>query len=227
MDIQNGYFGKLPDRADFVIGRCPEGFLRHWEPFLMKGLAQSRQDLGSAWEETYMTMPVWRFWLVPEIEGGTMRDAVAGALMPSVDKVGRKFPLTVASPARTGDDNGRPEEAWYDRVETVLLDVLDEESSLQAFQQAVATLEDPSAVSADDPSLAYSTLAAAPETDGKIQSFFWCRAGDQFFGFQCSGLPDAEAFRWLLLPEEHGEDTSESETAGHTHGRYHPEDNRT
>ncbi len=32
-----GYFGKLPARADFVIGQCPAGFLKSWEAFLMTG----------------------------------------------------------------------------------------------------------------------------------------------------------------------------------------------
>jgi len=58
-------------------------------------LAQSREMLGDAWLDTYLTSPVWRFALAPAVCGGA---AVAGLVVPSVDRVGRYFPLTVVWP---------------------------------------------------------------------------------------------------------------------------------
>ena len=221
-----GYFGKLPARADFVIGQCPAGFLKSWEAFLMTGLAQSRLDLGAGWEEAFMTMPVWRFWLLHSSEGDEPVQAVAGAFMPNVDKVGRTFPLTLACDIRLEKQNGRPDETWYDRAEVILRDTLQEDASLEDFQQAVAGLETPLAVEASGKKGRDAELPTMPGTD-VLSSEFWCRAGEVGFEFSCAGLPDASAFRWLLLPESYAGSETRQDVAGNSHGRFHPEDHRT
>mgnify|MGYP000283051684 CR=1 FL=1 len=236
-DGGSGYFGKLPARADFVIGACPGGFLRLWEPFLIGGLAQSRLDLKDAWEEAYMTMPVWRFWLKPSGNGGGLATAVAGAFMPSVDRVGRQFPLTVVAPFGAGDERDEPAEDWYDDVEAVLLKALAEDAELSDFQEAVAGLAPP------EPGGNAGRYAQAPElavmegTSTVAGAGLHCRAGDGGYAFRCSGLPHPLAFRWLILPETYGaagdrrEGTGQPENgqeeAGTSCGLYDPEDNRT
>ncbi|MEE4012147.1 type VI secretion system-associated protein TagF [Roseibium sp. FZY0029] len=221
-----GYFGKLPARADFVTGQCPAGFLKSWEAFLMAGLAQSRQDLGAGWEEAFMTMPVWRFWLSPCTEGNDPVEPVAGAFMPNVDKVGRAFPLTLVSAVQSAQQDSRPAEDWYDRVEAILRDTLREEASLEAFQQAVARLETPLAVEVGGKKSSAAVLRAMPGSEA-VMSRFWCRAGDVGFEFSCAGLPEAGAFRWLLLPEAFAGTETPQEVAGNIHGRLLPEDHRT
>jgi type VI secretion system protein ImpM len=223
----SGYFGKLPARADFVIGHCPKGFLNLWEPFLMQGLAQSRQDLGDAWKEAYMTMPVWRFLIEPLAPSeGTLAQGIAGAFMPSVDKVGREFPLTLV--AGIGTQDGQAGSAWYGDAETILLGVLREEASLEAFQEAAAGMEPPSpATDTAEQAIEAPVLAAMPESDTRVRSRFWCRAGETEFAFACEGLPAAEAFRWLVLPEHYSAPADQETAAGDMHGRYHPEDHRT
>jgi type VI secretion system ImpM family protein len=221
-----GYFGKLPARADFVTGQLPAGFLRSWEAFLMAGLAQSRQDLGKEWEEAFMTMPVWRFWLRPCSEAVDSVEPIAGAFMPNVDKVGRAFPLTVVSPVQSTQQDSRPEEDWYDRVEAVLRDTLREEAGLEDFQQAVDHLEKPLAVEVGSKKGSEAELRAMPGSEAVV-SRFWCRAGEVGFEFSCAGLPDAGAFRWLLLPEDFNGAETPQEVAGNIHGRLLPEDHRT
>ena len=223
----SGYFGKLPDRADFVVGNCPEGFLKLWEPFLMRGLACSRLDLGSRWEEVYMTMPVWRFWLAPEEGNVAFVHSIGGAVMPSVDKVGRKFPLTIVAEADPSQKPERSSDDWFEDVEAALLGALDEDANFQGFKHVVSALSD--AVGAEKASHSTETnmLKADPGTMGKLTSAFWCRAGRETFAFSCSGLPAEEEFRWLLLPETFEAEKAENELAGQEHGRYHSEDHRT
>lgn len=227
MSGKKGYFGKLPDRADFVVGNCPTGFLNLWEPFLMKGLGSSRQLLGSRWEETYMTMPVWRFWLEPVDGSAPFTQAIGGALMPSVDKVGRKFPLTIAVASSPSENSERPSDDWFDEVEAVLLGALEEDASLKDFQKAVSELADISGSGGAKDLADGKSLAADAGTTEKINSLFWCRAGRQVFAFNCAGLPDETAFRWLLLPESFGAEEAGNKLVGKDHGRYHPEDHRT
>lgn len=223
----SGYFGKLPDRADFVVGNCPDGFLKIWEPFLMKGLAGSRLDLGSRWEETYMTMPVWRFWLVPGQDDGGLAQAVGGAVMPSVDRVGRKFPLTIAAAAKSTRGHERPSDDWFEEVETVLLGALDADQTLQGFQRSVTGLSEMNASDKHGQTSETGMLQASPETEDKLTSAFWCRAGRETFEFGCHGLPEASEFRWLMLPEAYEAEATGKNSAGQEHGRYHPEDHRT
>ncbi|ASP32610.1 type VI secretion system-associated protein TagF [Labrenzia sp. VG12] len=218
-----GYFGKLPARADFVIGQCPKGFLKLWEPFLLKGLSQSRLDLSDSWKEAYMTMPIWRFDVTLQDRAGPDPETrmVAGAFMPSIDRVGREYPLTVASDMNA--DQGAPPAHWYAAAEAVLLSALQEDGRFEDFQRAVAELPIPTG-EAGHVAGEWTELPAMAGTDTVTVSNFRSRGGDRDFVFACKGLPDAGAFRWLILPEQIPEG---QETAGVNHGRYHPEDHRT
>src|SRR5262245_46086044 len=91
--MASGLFGKLPAKRDFVSFAAPRAFLDRWEPWLQGSVATSRQHLGEAWAEAFRNAPIWRFWLGSAICGVP----VIGAFMPSIDAVGRYFPLTVFS----------------------------------------------------------------------------------------------------------------------------------
>ncbi|WP_422038813.1 type VI secretion system-associated protein TagF [Roseibium sp.] len=222
-----GYFGKLPDRADFVTGSCPDGFLKLWEPFLIHGLAQSRQELGGDWEDAYMTMPVWRFWMKPSVPDGLPSTCLAGALMPSVDRVGRKFPLTVVGSSEGYGDACRPSGAWYDSVEEVLLGALGEDATFKEFQEAISELAAPFEGAERDDESSCEHMEPAHATRDQVASRFWCQAGPRTYRFGCNGLPAPEAFRWLLLPEDFKAGSDDGKTAGQHHGRYQAEDHRT
>jgi type VI secretion system protein ImpM len=69
--------------------------------------------------------------------------AWAGILMPSVDKVGRYFPLTVASvvPEKAVPIGClRDGAAWYDEVERLALGLLDVSSCIEAFDAKLSAL---------------------------------------------------------------------------------------
>src|ERR1700733_5055101 len=93
--MEAGFFGKLPSHGDFVRRRVADDFVAGWDAWLQSCLAQSRETLGDKWLDTYLTSPVWRFALAPAVCGAA---AVAGILVPSVDRVGRYFPLTIVWP---------------------------------------------------------------------------------------------------------------------------------
>ena len=56
---------------------------------LRSAYRRSERSLGQVWLDHWLRSPIWRFWLGRRIAGRT----VVGALMPSVDGVGRYFPL--------------------------------------------------------------------------------------------------------------------------------------
>ena len=140
-----GFFGKLPGHGDFVTRALPADFIRRWDEWLQASLSASRQQLGDAWLEFYLTSPVWCFALSAGVCG---RAAVAGVLIPSVDRVGRYFPFTLACPL---PDACRPlglwrtAAAWYAAAEELALSALHEQASLAALLEGTLELGAPPA----------------------------------------------------------------------------------
>jgi type VI secretion system protein ImpM len=84
-----GFFGKLPARGDFVSAGLPRSFVGAWDAWLQGVLPTVLRSLADGWNDA----PVWRFHLRPGLCGA---DPVLGVLLPSRDRVGRCFPLTIA-----------------------------------------------------------------------------------------------------------------------------------
>ena len=92
--IDVGFFGKLPSHGDFLRRRVSDAFVGVWDGWLQECLAASRAELGDRWLDIYLTSPAWRF----VCAAGTCGPApVAGVMVPSVDRVGRYFPLTLVA----------------------------------------------------------------------------------------------------------------------------------
>ena len=122
-----GWFGKLPSHGDFLQRRAPERFLRVWDAWLQECIAHSRSQLGPDWLNAYLTSPVWRFFLSEGVAGAA---SYTGVLLPSVDRVGRYFPLTIFAelpadlPAMAVPIQGR---SWLRQVEELALAALESE----------------------------------------------------------------------------------------------------
>lgn len=132
-----GFFGKLVSHGDFVSRRLPDSFMQVWDTWLQHGLHASRETLGSAWLETYLTSPVWRF----ALNTGVVDElAWAGILMPSVDRVGRHFPLTIAASSKGQVGMLKwleNEKTWFDDLETLALSSLEPDFQLDDFDTAL------------------------------------------------------------------------------------------
>jgi type VI secretion system protein ImpM len=181
-----GLFGKLPARGDFVRGGLPGSFVAPWDAWLQRVLAASRARLAADWLPAWLEAPVWRFALAPGLCG---EDAVLGVMLPSVDRVGRYFPLTLAAlfaPATAGRgretvNDGAEAEAWLDGAEAAGRAALEQDASPE---QAVALLPEP------PPSHA---LAVAG-------SLWWSAGGPRVAParWQRPALPDANDFVAML-----------------------------
>lgn len=139
-----GFFGKLPGRGDFIGRHLPKSFIEPWDTWLQNAIAESRVQLGGIWRERYCTSPIWRFALGAGLCGPP---PYAGILMPSVDRVGRYYPLVIALPLQpawpllvlpaTAD-------AWFRQAEQLALAGLDlDRLDLDDFSRQVAALGEP------------------------------------------------------------------------------------
>lgn len=147
-----GWYGKLPALGDFASRRLPSEFVASWDRWLALSLASSREQLRDAWLAAYLTSPVWRFFLMPGALASGHKDGNAdgnadhkaggkacwsGVVMPSVDSVGRYFPLTIAAPFQAvpvRSDALADLWRWLGEIEQIALAVL-------RFDQPVTWLE--------------------------------------------------------------------------------------
>jgi type VI secretion system protein ImpM len=136
-----GFFGKLPCNGDFLQRRVPQLFLDAWDPWLQECVHESRKALQEKWLPTYLTSPLWRFVLPDSVCGS---GAYAGLLAPSVDRVGRYFPLTIVGQI---DITTNPLEfatqqlAWFDGLESLVIKAMEEPSlDLEWFDAQVVEL---------------------------------------------------------------------------------------
>jgi type VI secretion system protein ImpM len=216
-----GLFGKLPAKRDFIGANASRRFLDVWEPWLQAGVATSKQMLGPQWTEAYNRAPIWRFWLGVDFCG----EATIGAFMPSVDGVGRSFPLAIF--AGEGEDSLAPPELdpndeWCEAAELILLAALEPGALLEDIADRAATMPAPSLRPRSSPVAGLSELpeggVVARDIDRRIslaflaarrfghrrafasQSFWWTIGGQGFPPLALSevGLPPATRFADML-----------------------------
>jgi type VI secretion system protein ImpM len=162
-----GLYGKIPSKRDFISIVAPRHFLRVWEPWLAACLAESRAMLGEErWRRAFCEAPAWRFVLDAELFGSSF----VGVFTPSVDAIGRYFPLTLVAGEHEQVLFATPEtdrcQIWFDAAEEFLLSVPDAHLTREAID---AGLEALSAASLEPPS-----ADAYPEA----KSFQFARLGD-------------------------------------------------
>ena len=192
-----GFYGKLPCRGDFLQRRVAPEFVDPWDRWLQESLLESRLQLQECWLETYLTSPVWRFVLAAGVCGAK---SCAGVLLPSVDQVGRYFPLAVVAhwdvavfPLVTAHNR----ESWFDSAQTLGIEALEAHSlDLEEFDRSVAGLAarlDP----AEEPFLWLRELENAPQP----MSLWWTYGSNESDpAMLCvNGLPDPGTFAAMLL----------------------------
>jgi len=90
-----GVYGKIPAHGDFLNLNLPSDFMEVWDHWLQQSVLASQEVLGESWLTHFLISPVWRF-VLPG--GCSNSQSWAGIMLPSVDKVGRYYPLTLAAP---------------------------------------------------------------------------------------------------------------------------------
>lgn len=140
--LEMGFHGKLPSHGDFLRRRVSGDFLGTWDPWLQSGIYHARHRLGEGWLQAYLTSPIWRFLLAPGVCGAA---PCLGILMPSVDAVGRYFPLTLVRPLPAATrllDLPVRHDPWFAELEELALGALGVEDGtrLEAFDQALLEL---------------------------------------------------------------------------------------
>ncbi len=225
MGTEPGAFGKIPSLGDFFRIRAGAEFVAVWDGWLQEVMLNARQVLGPRYEACYMSAPVWRFVLPAGVAGPS---GLIGVLMPSVDRVGRQFPLTLMAELPAGADRSPfrtcfAQSATLDALEDLALDALDDAMTRDALDARLAAIT-PAAESVrghllrglagsivmqgSDPALLAADLAEAALAPGR--SAVWCCTVDgasRFFttaglprGADAIALFDLDAAFWAESP---------------------------
>ena len=217
-----GLFGKLGAKRDFIALFAPRPFLDVWEPWMQGSIAASRDKLGNDWQGAFLSAPIWRFWLGPEICGAT----VAGVFMPSLDGVGRYYPLTLFAYADPGTTIAPPDidaqNDWYHGAEEYLLTTLDKEVPFEQVSGGLDQFAPPASLTAHAPQgdmvavadgtlAAHATDSALPDLFGALRtanfasvysaaSFWWTIGGGDYqpLALCCRRMPDPFLFATML-----------------------------
>jgi type VI secretion system protein ImpM len=214
-------FGKLSAKRDFIALSVPRDFLDAWEPWMQGCVSASRDSLGESWLQSYLTAPIWRFWLGADVCGAT----AVGALMASLDGVGRYYPLTLFALAPKGHAIAPPDidahDQWFAVAEEFLLSTLDNTATFETITGKLDRLSTPEQPPVDSVPEGLSVLqdgvVAGPLNDGASTLFgslraanhsavfagatFWWTIGGGGcppFGFCCHRMPNPSLFATML-----------------------------
>jgi len=136
-----GAFGKMPCLGDFFRLNLGHDFVTTWDAWLQEGIVALRGVMGDNWQDMYMSAPIWRFTLSPGMAG---KAAMLGVVMPSVDRVGRQFPLTIAAALPEGGSALLDHFAAgpvFVQLEGIALDALDDAMTRDVLSEKLEGLE--------------------------------------------------------------------------------------
>ncbi|HEY7774766.1 MAG TPA: type VI secretion system-associated protein TagF [Marinagarivorans sp.] len=134
-----GFFGKVPAHGDFIERGLPQSFINSMDEWLQGAISCSQGALGNDWLSSYLTCPLWRFGFG---EGALDEKQWLGVLCPSVDTVGRYFPLVIATQLKHGNIFAafQKNSAWFDAVENLALSVLENGLPADEIESQLATI---------------------------------------------------------------------------------------
>lgn len=126
-----GWWGKLPGTGDFSSRRLDRGVRQRLDEWLQLELRAMRAR-HSHWQSAYLGAPVWHF-----AAGAGLLDETPwlGVLMPSVDRVGRYFPLVIAQALPVAAAASVAQ--WWGRATAAALQALAEDQDPEQFEDAL------------------------------------------------------------------------------------------
>jgi type VI secretion system ImpM family protein len=189
-----GWYGKLPSLGDFAGRRLPPLFVEPWDDWLAASLASWRAS-DVAWLDAYLAAPPLRFALGAGVPF-EQSPGYAGVLMPSVDRVGRYFPLTVVRP-RAPQQPEAPA-VWLAALESVAIAALNEDWPAERFDDELGRLDD--AAQTLPMGLTATTAEPGLAWPARGRALWWCdRQGELSTPVTSTGLPEATILVQLFV----------------------------
>lgn len=126
-----GFYGKIPSHGDFVSEGLDRELLGAFDNWLQSGMHACAEVFGDRWSAVFSASPPLRFIIERGIWG---RSAYAGVLLPSKDRVGRKYPLVIL--AQLSDFRQHPRTLYLDDTWFMAAEALAETSVTSDFEMS-------------------------------------------------------------------------------------------
>lgn len=215
-------FGKIRGKGDFVSRNLDYQVQEYLDSWLQEAFTFSQKQIGDEWLKHYLTSPIWRF--IVRIED--MDKDMVGFMMPSIDKVGRYYPLFMLEVFDEGKlSNDELHCKSFEELEELAMSTLDgSDISAQFFealnQSGFPLFHELSPVS----EILHRLGAGSEEIEDDVMSYLWQESpsyssyefevgkasdvtgiwwteGSQSIGpslVYCAGLPPVEGFSAML-----------------------------
>ncbi len=139
-----GWHGKLPTLGDFTTRGLDDDFVEVWDGWMSCGLSRLRADSPDHWLDAYLSSPTWRFIVTPRFLPAPLSTGMwTGVVMPSVDRVGRYYPLTLAGrldAIPSSRDGQGALWSWLQRLQDAAIDALQDDWSVSALDTELLRL---------------------------------------------------------------------------------------
>ena len=211
---KTGIFGKHPAFGDFIGAGMSKPMQVALEEWMGAVLPRVRDNLGDVWQPFYDIALPLRFWLGEGVVPAAVGGPVAGVMVFSHDKVGRRFPLiALAEGGQFPPPTVGPEQRWYDALQTLMLEHDTPETAAElADMLSMPDGFSPTPFEGGDAGFwAVHTAGAVEEMMANVAATdhrraaarrsYWWSAGDpsRTATFHSTeGWPDAAVFQWLL-----------------------------
>jgi type VI secretion system protein ImpM len=172
-----GWFGKIPALGDFATRRLPASFVVPWDEWLSRELAELRALWTDQWSARFRQSPTVCFAIDAGVVDGR---AWQGVIVPSCDRVGREFPLTLARSAQSAPH----EQDWWAELVATAARAHQSGCGLADFDRAVEEF-----------------FAVSPDAVHGLHGGWWRWCDGDWSATPCyasAGLPRGEQFRALL-----------------------------
>ncbi len=207
--IALGVYGKHPAFGDFLSAGLPDAVNAVVADWLDSVLPEMKALLAERWEQIYDAAPALRFWIGGDIAGA---GSLAGVMLFSRDKVGRRFPLVVgAAQTNLAPPVFDPDQAVYDRIQgqVAALDPVTDAGAAGMIETLHLDLE-PGAL--EEPSFwavrpgaeisdLWADVSVADHLRAAAGRSYWWAVGNtdgQSAVYACAGFPPAQALCWLI-----------------------------
>ncbi|OED39510.1 type VI secretion-associated protein [Chromatiales bacterium (ex Bugula neritina AB1)] len=139
--ITIGYYGKLPQRGDFISANLPQTFIKPWDDWAQSLVMACKNSEPVATADLWFRLPAYRFLLSSRIAG---ENGWIGLLLPSCDSVGRLFPFCVVSaidPKQSPLLAFQLHQDFFGRIEALCTEIYSNSTKLETLADRLATID--------------------------------------------------------------------------------------
>ncbi|AYM84311.1 type VI secretion system-associated protein TagF [Agrobacterium radiobacter] len=145
-----GFFGKVPSHGDFISDGLERELIGTFDDWMRSGLHACADTFAGRWSEIFASSPPIRFIIESGIWGNS---AYAGVLVPSADRVGRKYPLAIVAQLNNFRKHPRTlylDDTWFMAAEALAETSMTGDFDMSRFNASVKKLRPPKPREEDD-----------------------------------------------------------------------------